>query len=389
MSGPRTIGSGPRGRILHVDDAPAHRSHVTHVLESEGYDVRAVPDGPTALVEAPRGFDAVVLDVRLAGMDGYEVCRRLRATPATAATPVLLTSAVVAETGARVHALDAGADAYLVQPLKREELAATLRALLRARRAERDAERLAARLSDALRARDEFLVVAAHELRTPLTALGLELARMERRDGAGAVPPGDGPRIEAARRQLRRMQELIGRMLDVASCAGRELELRLVPADVSSIAAAAAAACARDARAARCELTVDAPQALQALCDPDRIGQALRALLDNALRFGAGKPVQLAVQRAGADVVLTVRDHGVGLSPEDAARVFERFERAAPLAHYGGLGLGLFVARHIVEAHGGTLAVTSSPGAGALFAVRFQRGLDAPSPGAAGGQAAG
>jgi len=95
----------------------------------------------------------------------------------------------------------------------------------------------------------------------------------------------------------------------------------------------------------------------------------------NALKFGAGKPVEVFVFGAQGNATLVVRDHGIGIDPAEQARIFDRFERAVSTRHYGGLGLGLYVSRRIVEAHGGTIRVASRPGDGATFTVELPRSL--------------
>ncbi len=99
--------------------------------------------------------------------------------------------------------------------------------------------------------------------------------------------------------------------------------------------------------------------------------QLLQNLLSNAARYGAGKPVEVRLRREGTHARLDVVDHGMGVKPENRARIFNRFERAVSVRHYGGLGLGLWVSRQVVEAHGGEIAVTDTPGGGATFTVEL------------------
>jgi len=105
--------------------------------------------------------------------------------------------------------------------------------------------------------------------------------------------------------------------------------------------------------------------------DPLRMEQIITNLLSNALKYGAGKPVDVVVQRDGGTARVLVRDRGIGIDPDARERIFGRFERAVSSRHYGGLGLGLFLARRIVEAHGGRIAVDSAPGEGATFAIEL------------------
>ena len=106
-----------------------------------------------------------------------------------------------------------------------------------------------------------------------------------------------------------------------------------------------------------------------------RLHQVVSNLLSNAIKFGAGKPIEISISGDASTVELTVRDYGIGIAPEDVQRIFGRFERAVSTRHFGGLGLGLFLSREIVDAHGGAIQVESSPGEGSTFAVRLPRNL--------------
>jgi signal transduction histidine kinase len=105
--------------------------------------------------------------------------------------------------------------------------------------------------------------------------------------------------------------------------------------------------------------------------DAVRLGKALDELLDNAIKFSEGTAVEVTLRRQGEDVLVSVHDHGAGVPPDRIGSIFSPFERAVSRQHFGGLGLGLFVARAIVEAHGGSLDVASPPGGGATFTLRL------------------
>jgi signal transduction histidine kinase len=102
-----------------------------------------------------------------------------------------------------------------------------------------------------------------------------------------------------------------------------------------------------------------------------RLEQVVGNLLSNAIKYGAGHPIEVAVSRNAHTAKLAITDHGIGISPEDQARLFNRFERAVSIKSFGGLGLGLYITRQIVTAHGGTIRVDSQPGAGATFLVEL------------------
>ena len=114
-----------------------------------------------------------------------------------------------------------------------------------------------------------------------------------------------------------------------------------------------------------------------------RLEQVFTNLLGNAIRFGAGRPVSVSLRRLGERAVLRVSDRGIGISPEDQARIFDRFERAVSVRNFGGLGLGLWISRQIVEASGGAIRVESAPGRGAAFTVELPVSAEAgarPAP---------
>jgi hypothetical protein len=128
----------------------------------------------------------------------------------------------------------------------------------------------------------------------------------------------------------------------------------------------------RDSAArAGCDLVVEPTGPLEGRWDRLRVEQVLTNLIANAIKYASGAPIEIGVERRGDDVMLEVRDHGPGLADTDFPRIFDRFERAASTRHYGGLGLGLYVARQIAEAHGGDIAVLNAPGGGASFTVRL------------------
>ena len=228
-------------------------------------------------------------------------------------------------------------------------------------------------LRDAVRARDEFLHIASHELRTPLTSLGLQLDGL--RSSLSRSGPLDPERLEvkadAARRQVRRLGALVAELLDVSRLADGEVPVEAEEGDLVATARAVTERFAPDAARVRSALRLVAPDSVRARFDPVRVEQALTHVVANALKYGAGKPVDVVVQRDGGTVRVLVRDRGIGIDPDARERIFGRFERAVSSRHYGGLGLGLFLARRIVEAHGGRIAVVSAPGEGATFAVEL------------------
>jgi len=233
-----------------------------------------------------------------------------------------------------------------------------------------DNQRLYQSSKDAVAQRDEFLSVASHELRTPVTSLQLAVqsALALGRD----APPGFlHHALETAERQTRRLGRLVDALLDVTRVQAGRLELERAPTELGAIVREVVALLAADARRAGCEVHVDADGSVAGRWDRARIDQVVTNLLSNALKYGAGAAVHITVDKTEATARLVVRDQGIGVAASERGRIFERFERAVSAKHYGGLGLGLYIVRRIVDAHGGSVTVESTPGAGAQFIVEL------------------
>jgi PAS domain S-box-containing protein len=234
----------------------------------------------------------------------------------------------------------------------------------------------------ALRVRDEFLAIASHELRTPLTSLRLQVDALNSTFSHGpAAVDLCGRRVAAVGRDVRRLSALIDNLLDVSRISVGQLILDRRYCDLGEASREVTerfVECA--AQQAGSTLRFQGTGPLFAAVDRLRFEQVLTNLISNAIKYGSGQPIDVAVAQEGGWVRLSVRDRGIGIEPEHRERIFGRFERAAPVQNYGGLGLGLYVAQQIMVAHGGTLEVTSAPGSGAVFTACFPAlATDAPT----------
>jgi PAS domain S-box-containing protein len=226
----------------------------------------------------------------------------------------------------------------------------------------------------AVAARDEFLSIASHELRTPLTALRLALENMRRvssREALDRLSPQYVERVLAtAERQGQRLEKLVAALLDVSRIQMGRLELDVEEVELGATVQEALAHIEDEAAQTGSTLEVRG-EPVRGYWDRLRISQVVTNLLSNAVKYGAGKPVDVEFGPRGDRAWLTVRDRGIGIDPADQPLIFERFERAVSSRNYGGLGLGLYIVKRIVEAHGGTIRVESKPGEGAAFSVEL------------------
>ncbi len=236
------------------------------------------------------------------------------------------------------------------------------------RRAEEERLRLA-QAGEAIRLRDDFLSIASHELKTPLTALQLQLLNLREQ-----VRPDDDKaarNMERANRIAARLGQLVEALLDVSRIATGKFKLTPESFDLGDTAREIVDRLHDSAKAAGCGLSVEIAGSFQGRWDRLRIEQVLMNLISNAIKYAAGQPIQVWLSRDGDTAVMEVRDRGPGIPEAELSRIFERFERVALARHYGGMGLGLYVARQIVEAHGGTITASNLPRGGACFTVRL------------------
>jgi PAS domain S-box-containing protein len=230
-----------------------------------------------------------------------------------------------------------------------------------------------AHAEEAIRLRDEFLSLASHELKTPLTALQLQLESLEEHIAALGQQKLTA-KVERAGRSSRRLAALIDSLLDVSRIATGRMPLLREPVDLCALAEQAIATFAAASARAGCALTLHCAAPLSAELDPNRIEQMFANLIANSLKYGAGLPVEVTLSRQGDQAVIAISDRGPGISEVDLGRIFERFERAAAVRNYGGFGLGLWVAREIAQAHGGSIRAENRPGGGACFTAHIPLG---------------
>ena len=248
------------------------------------------------------------------------------------------------------------------------------------KRVEAERNRLYEEARDAVKARDSFLSVAGHEIRSPLAALNLLVYQLSRQMRAlGNTRATD--LVKRCEKQVLRLIRLTDELLDVSRITAGTLHLDPEEMDLAQLARDVAERFEENARRAGCHLSLTAGEGVIGFWDRSRLDQVITNLLTNAMKFGAGQPVNIRVCAQGDVALFTVEDRGIGIHDADQRRIFDRFERAVSTETYAGMGLGLWITREIVEAHGGKIGVESRPGAGATFRVTLPRGQGGESEG--------
>jgi signal transduction histidine kinase len=247
--------------------------------------------------------------------------------------------------------------------------------------AQADKDRLIAELHEAVRARDEFVAIAAHELRNPMTPILLQVSGLAAmvRDPARCRSDVLAPRIELLERAVEEFVRRSTALLDVSRIAAGNVPLDTVETDLTAVVSSVMDRARLAARAVGTLLEPDLQDGVVGLCDPLALEQVTENLISNAVKFGAHKPVAIRLVSDGRIARLTVRDRGIGISEPDRARIFGRFERAVARRDHGGFGVGLWLVNQLVTAMGGGIEIETAPGEGTTFIVTLP--LDAKQEG--------
>ncbi len=386
-------------KVLIVDDLPENLLALRSLIQSEDRTVFQASSADEALsLLLENEFALAILDVKMPGMNGFELAELMRGTEKTKHIPIIFVSAVGRDMDYAFRGYESGAVDFLHKPLSpfevrskvamfvdlyrhRKALSMQLEVVEAARREQEalleELRETQAELQKAVEMRDVFMSIASHELRTPLNGLILDvqLRRLRLEQGRMDAFSADKLRemITRDERQIRSLSRLIDDMLDVSRIRTGKLSVRPEPGDLGVLAGNVVEGLAAQFASAgsHIELQVEGPAPV--MMDEFRIEQVLANLLTNALRYGGGKPVSVRVGAAGEQVRAEVRDQGIGISEADQQRVFEQFERVSSADAPQGLGLGLFISEQIVQAHGGRIELSSRLGEGSCFSVVLPR----------------
>ena len=362
-------------RVIVADDNSDMRAYLRELLASR-YEVESVADGREALESARRAPpDLIVSDVMMPRMDGFALLRALREDPKLRDIPTILLSARAGEE-AVVEGLDAMADDYLVKPFSARELIARVGAQLQLARLRREAtEREHKRLKTADRQKNEFLAMLAHELRNPLAPI-----RNASEILARTLPAASSGQslVAMIKRQVSQLTRLVDDLLDVSRITQGRVELQCQTLELGTVIHQAVETVEPLFQARRHEVsTIAHARHLYVDADMTRLVQSVVNILTNAAKYtDVGGKICVETRADGGEAVITVTDTGAGISAELLPRVFDLFvqgERTLDRS-LGGLGIGLSVARRLIEMHHGRLSAASpGPGQGATFEIRLPR----------------
>ncbi len=389
----------PRARILYVEDDPSSARLVQRVLEAEGFDVRIVTDGIAAL-EAARQLqpDLILMDINISGLDGYEVTTRLRALEELKDVPIVAVTAATLR-GDRERALIAGCDGYIPKPIDVDRFPQQVEAFLGGLRERIESpqekadylveysRRLVERLEEKIRElekahaelqrldkmKTDFIILAGHELRTPLTAIyGYAQILMAMPEIPGDPTEEGTPRylLEQVVQATRRLNQVVDDILNVFLIEANKLELNIGPVPIYSLVQNVVRNIRNMGPERQLTFEFEGLETLPAIMgDAQRLFQALWHVVSNAVKYTPdGGTIRIAGRVVEHTVHLSIQDTGIGIDPADRERIFDRFYVVEDtLRHHssktafkgGGLGLGLSLARGIIEAHKGRIWIES------------------------------
>lgn len=358
-------------KILVIDDEEWLREMVTMALQQKGFDVLEAGDGASGIEIARQHLpDLILCDVNMEKVDGYLTLSSLRNEPVTASIPFILMTGLADNAGMR-HGMELGADDYLPKPFTLEALYAAVDARLKKVQAVRqEAEKKLADL------RDNISLMLPHELRTPLNGI-LAFGEILASDAASLNPQevaemGQG--IYDSGKRLERLVEnfLIYAQIELLGYDSQKIgtlqsSISRSPSEIIASSARREAEKAQRPNDVQLQLT-DVPVRIS----PDYLGKIVSELVSNGLKFSpAGTALPITLSDAGDSVVLKIQDFGRGFQPEHLSRIgaYMQFERK--MHEQQGLGLGLAIAKRLIEVHGGSLTVQSQPGHGTTVIVKL------------------
>ncbi len=356
------------GKILVVDDEEINRELLSSLLSVYHYDVVEAEDGETALeLAAAAPPDTVLLDVMMPGLDGFEVCRRLKADPATAAIPVLLVTAL-SERKDRLTGIKAGANDFLTKPIDSQDVVLRVRNAVHAKRLYDQVRESYERLCELEQLRDNLTHMIVHDLRSPLTGLYGHLQLLEM-SAADKLDDEDQKDLQNALTSATALIDMVSSLLDVSRLESGKMPLRPREFDIAPLVDDAIGTLG--AMVQKCNVTWEQPpERFPAFCDPDVTRRIIANLLGNALKFTPERgDVTVLLEGSDAGPKLCVIDSGPGIPKEFHGKIFEKFGQA-DIRQTGtkySTGLGLTFCKLAVEAQGGTIGVESEPGQGSVF----------------------
>jgi two-component system, sensor histidine kinase and response regulator len=378
---PRRTNDHPSGNVLIVDDRPENIELLRRILQADDHIVHTAMSGQAALdLTQTITPDVILLDIQMPEMDGFEVCRRLKATASTCHIPIIFISAL-SETDDIVHGLRLGAVDYVTKPFRIEEVRARVESQIALVRQYQEIEHLhmqeRRRLEMLDRMKTEFIQMATHDLKNPLGVIQGYAYLLE--DVVAVAPEHATLFTEALNgieHSVTKMKALVTGILELAHIQSG-IDLAMERVSIAKFLTQALTGFDLLAKQQGVTLTVTLPPAdMEWSVDPSRMARVIDNLVSNAIKYTPAEGrVEVTVEVTAHHIIVRVADTGLGIPAKDLPRLFEAFFRVSAPSHSDitGTGLGLSVVKTIIEQHQGEIAVESELGAGSVFSICLPR----------------
>jgi len=359
--------SGPK--ILIVDDTPANIDVLDLFLEKEGYKISIAQSGESALDLADRiSPDLILLDVMMPGIDGFETCRRLKSNDKTSDIPIIFITARN-ESADIIKGFSMGGVDYITKPFSQEEVCARVHLHLKLKTLMAALETKNQKLADLNDLKNKFLGMASHDLRNPISTIqGFSKILLDH--GETLAEDAKKEFLQSIHKVSNDMLTLLDDLLNISTIESGKLELQVKRGSFGQLVKERVRMYQVMAERKNLATHLDIEEMAEFSFDPNRISQVIDNLLSNAIKFSPpGKEIYIWLGQRNGQAKFSVRDQGPGISPEDQDKLFKHFQKlkARPTADEPSHGLGLAIAKKMVEAHKGKITVESQPGSGATF----------------------
>jgi len=368
-------------RLLIVDDNEVNRILIERIFLDQHYETVTAESGQQALeiLNNDNSFDLVLLDVMMPGMDGLSVLERIRAAPHTRTLPVVLISAM-SDSHDIVRGLEMGANDYITKPLDMNIALARVNTQLSLKLLMDERQRTIERLKEVQQVREQFFRIASHDLKQPLTSL--RVGNMLLQEFIDPENERAFTVLETMRLTIQSMSDVVNAFLDSAAAQRGEIALNLQPTPLDQLLQEVHTQHIPTARDKNVQLDVS-PTDAAVICDAARLSQVIGNVMSNAVKYTyPGTTVTVRVDDISDDIVrVSIVDQGPGIPDGERDRLFQPFSKLSnqPTNGESSHGLGLWIARQLVQLQNGDIGFQPTPAGGAVFWVAIPRASQPPA----------
>jgi signal transduction histidine kinase len=364
-----------RAKCLVVEDHPAQLAALAEALRKPDREIFTATSAAEAMnLSREHDFAFVLLDLQIPTLDGHALAEMMRGAERSSSTPIVFMSAAGPQVPLPVfRGFDAAAVDVLFKPVNPMILEQKAKLFFELYRQKQE-------LARALKAREDVLAIVSHDMRTPLSVVATT-ASMLLNPKYQLSPQQVRDQYERIKRNVDLMNRMIGDLLDMANLRAGKLSIEPKPMIINEVLRDAVATHEAPAREKGVTLAYDAgTDVMRAQADRARLTQLFHNLIGNAIKFcKSGDRITVVSRTRGGTALIEISDTGPGIAPEDLPHIFDPYYSASRKHEKTGTGLGLYIGKGIVDAHGGQIRCGSQPGVGTTFSITLPLAAEAPA----------